>query len=327
MHYRTLAKGDVRVSEIGLGTWPIGGSIRLGGAPTGWGQVPESEARRGLERALDLGINFFDTSDSYGLGRAERLLGQVVSGRRGQVVLATKVGWVPDGVERWVADTSPDHLRAAVERSLRRLDTDVVDLLWLHAVPDEGDATDAALDTLEELRTLGRIRLIGASVGWEVEAGRRLVATGRLDALQVHYSLLHQGAAELLDEALSRRTSVVASSPLAYGFLGGRYTRATRFGEDDWRSRLTPEEIGARVERVGELRQIVAGAGERSLTHAALRFVLAHPAVVSAIPGFRSAEQVEDLAAAADTPPPSDIEIARARELGRSWSARSTLTA
>ena len=327
MNYRTLAKGDIRVSEIGLGTWPMGGSIRLGGAPTGWGDVPESEARRGLERALDLGINFFDTSDSYGLGRAERLLGQVVSSRRGQVVLATKVGWVPDGVERWVADTSPDHLRAAVERSRRRLDTDVVDLLWLHAVPEEGDATEAALDTLDELRTRGCVRLIGASVGWDVGAGRRLLATGRLDALQVHYSLLHQGAAELLDDALSRRTSVVASSPLAYGFLGGRYTRATRFGEDDWRSHLTPDEIGARVERVGELRQIVAGSGERSLTHAALRFVLAHPAVVSAIPGFRTAEQVEDLAAAADEPPPSDIEIARARELGRSWSARPTAQA
>jgi aryl-alcohol dehydrogenase-like predicted oxidoreductase len=320
MEYRHLGKDGPNVSEIGLGTWPLGGSLVLGGAPTGWGRVPGSEARGGLERALDLGINFFDTSDSYGLGRAERLLGEVVSPRRGQVVIGTKAGWVPDGVERWLSDLSPDHLRAAADRSRRRLRSDYLDLFQLHSVPAAGDETDRALDALEELRTRGTVRRIGASVGLDVEAGRRLVGTGRLDTLEVHYSLLHQGAAvELLDEALAAGVAVIASSPLAYGFLSGRYTRRTTFARDDWRCRLTPEEIAARVARVGELRFLTAE-GERSLLHAALQFVLAHPAVVSAIPGFRSPEQVEELAAAQEARPLSDIEVARARDLGRTWS-------
>ncbi|MEZ5066423.1 MAG: aldo/keto reductase [bacterium] len=318
MKYRKL-RGDLRVSEIGLGTWALGGSLRLGGAPTGYGDVPSSEGRRALERALDLGINFFDTSDTYGLGRAERLLGEVASKRRGQVVLATKAGWVPDGQERWLKDLSEDHLRAAVERSRTRLDTDVIDVFLLHAVPEAGDETSRALDVLDELRTAGRIHLRGASVAYDVEAGQRLLATDRLDVLEVHYNLLHSGAApELLDDARVRGVSVIASSPLAYGFLSGRYTRATTFAADDWRSRLTAEEIAARVERVAELRSVFTT--DAPLARIALQFVLAHPAVATAIPGFRRAEQVEELAEAASAPRLSDIEVARARELGKNWA-------
>jgi len=317
MRYRDLGKSRIRVSEIGLGTWPAGGSILLGGAPTGYGTVPESEATRALQRGLDLGVSFLDTSDSYGLGRAERLVGKAVAGRRGQVVIATKAGWVPDGAERWIADLSREHLRAAALRSRRRLDVDVIDVFQLHALPAEGVETEEALDALEELKEREVCRLVGASVGSDIATGLRLVRTGRIDVLQVHYNLLQQGAAtELLDEAHTRGVGVIASIPLAYGFLGGRYTRATRFPADDWRSRLTPDEVAARVERVGEMR-FLTGDGARSLLHASLQFVLAHPAVSTTIPGFKSPEQVEELAAAMEAAPLSDIEIARARELGR----------
>lgn len=321
MEYRLLGRTGIRVSEIGLGTWPIGGSVLLGDIPTGYGTVPESEAVRAVQRGLELGVTFFDTSDSYGLGRSERILGRVARGRRGQMVLATKAGWVPDGTDRWMRDVSPDHLRAAVERSLQRLGTDHVDVYLLHAVPDEGAETDRALDTLDELKTRGRIRCAGVAVAWDVEAGLRLVRTGRLDAIEVHYNLLHQGAArELLDEAARRRVGVIVSTPLAYGFLSGRYTRSTRFARDDWRSRLTPDEIAARLERVAAVR-FLAGNGTRSLKDAALQFVLAHPAVSTAIPGFRSTEQVEGLVQVLEASPFTDIELARARELGRARAA------
>ena len=112
MNYRTLGATGIDLSEIGLGTWPIGGSIVLAGVPTGYGVVP-TEAVRAIGRALDLGVNFFDSADTYGLGRAERVLGEAIRGRRGQVVVATKAGWVPDGTERWVKDVSADHLRAS----------------------------------------------------------------------------------------------------------------------------------------------------------------------------------------------------------------------
>jgi len=322
MDYRILGQTGIRVSEIGLGTWPIGGSLPLGGLPTGYGTVPESEALRAVSRALELGVTLFDTSDTYGLGRAERLLGRVAAGRRGQMILATKAGWVPDGVERWMADVSPEHLVAAAERSLRRLRADVLDVFLLHALPEEGDATERALDALDELKTRGRIRAAGAAVAWETEAGLRLLKTGRLDVIEVHYNLLHQGAAPLLEEALRRRVGVIVSSPLAYGFLSGRYTRATTFAADDWRSRLTPEEITARLERVAALRYLT-GDGTRSLRDAALRFVLAHPAVSATVPGFRNGEQVEGLVEALDAPPFTDIELGRARESGRARAAAS----
>jgi aryl-alcohol dehydrogenase-like predicted oxidoreductase len=323
MEYRTLGKTGVRVSEIGLGTWPAGGSILLGGAPTGYGLVPESEVIRGIRRALDLGVNFFDSADSYGLGRSERLLGRAVADRRGQIVLATKGGWVPDGAARWMQDLSADHLRAAANRSRLRLGVDVIDLYQVHAVPVEGAETEAVLDALDELRTRQVIRLAGVSVGWDLKAGLRLVRSGRLDAIQVHFNLLHQGAArQLLDEAHRYEVGIVVSSPLAYGFLSGRYTSATVFGKDDWRSRLTREEVAARLDRVERLR-FLAASGVRSLTEAALQFVLAHSAVSTTIPGFRGEEQVESLIDAQNAPALSDIELARARDLGKSWSRLS----
>ncbi|HMB71166.1 MAG TPA: aldo/keto reductase, partial [bacterium] len=212
---------------------------------------------------------------------------------------------------------SREHLISAALRSRRRLDVDVIDVLQLHPVPEDGAQTEEALDALEELKTRRVCRLVGASVGAATEDGLRLVRTGRLDVIQVHYNLLQQGAAaELLDEAQSRGVGVIASIPLAYGFLGGRYTRSTRFPDDDWRSRLTADEVAARADCVAELR-FLCGDGTRSLLHAALQFVLAHPAVSTTIPGFKSAEQVEELVAAPETALLSDIEVARARELGR----------
>ena len=293
--------------------------MRLGGRPTGYGEVSESEAVRALQRAVEMGVSFFDTSDTYGLGRAERLLGKALAGRRGQVVIATKAGWVPDGMEGWLADVSADHVRAAAERSRRRLQVDVIDLFQLHGAPQPGSTTDEALDALDELKTRGVVRLIGASVGFDVDAGRRLLRTGRLDAIQVHYNLLHQGAAPLLEEARAAGVGVLVSSPLAYGFLSGRYTRATRFPDDDWRSQLTHEEVAARVERAAKVR-FLAGEGTRTVLDAAILFVLAHPAVTAATPGFRNVEQVEGLVGALEAQGLSDIEIARARETARSRS-------
>jgi aryl-alcohol dehydrogenase-like predicted oxidoreductase len=317
MNYRKLGRSGTVVSEIGLGTWPIGGSIVLGDVPTGYGRVRDDDAVEAVRRGLDLGVTLVDTSDAYGLGRAERLLGRAVAGRRGQVVVATKIGWVPDGMERWIPDLSGDHLRAAAARSRARLGVDVIDVLQLHVVPAAGDETERALDALDELKMTELCRLTGVSVGADWEAGLRLARTGRVDVVQVHYSLLQQGAAqELLDDALVRGVGVIASAPLAHGFLSGLRDAEAGFPDDDWRSRFSAEERGARVERVREL-EFLGGAGRRTMVQAALQFVLAHPAVSSAIPGFRGAAQVEELATAQDAPRLSDIEVARARDLAR----------
>ncbi len=296
--------------------WPAGGSIFLAGMPTGYGVVPETEAVRAVARALDLGVNFFDTSDSYGLGRSERVLGRAVGSRRGQVILATKAGFVPDGSERWLKDLSADHLRAAADRSRRRLAVDTIDVFQLHAVPDPGEETEEALDTLDELKRRGVIRAVGVSIAADYDAGVRLARTGRVDVLQVYYNLLQQGAElELFEATQACGVGVVAAIPLAYGFLSGRYTSKTVFAKDDWRCRLTRDEVAARVERVEQLRFLTAD-GKRTLLEAALQFALAPAAVSTVIPGFRNPEQVEGLVHALAAPPLSDIEVARARELG-----------
>ncbi len=299
----------------------------LAGAPTGYGVVPETEAVRGIHRALEHGVRFVDTSDSYGLGRGERILGRAIASRRDDVIVATKAGWVPDDSERWMKDLSADHLRAAAARSRKRLGVDVIDLFQLHAVPDPGRETDEALDTMDELKTRGVIRLAGVSVGMDFAAGLRLVETGRLDAIQVYFNLLQQGAAgELFDLCRKRDVGVVAAIPLAYGFLAGRTTAGTVFSQDDWRCRLTREEIARRVSRVEELR-FLTGDGARTMVHAALQFVLSHPAVSTTIPGFRDVEQVDGILGVLDAEPLSDIEIARARELGRNWAQGSPVRA
>jgi aryl-alcohol dehydrogenase-like predicted oxidoreductase len=323
MEYRNLGKSEIRVSAIGLGTWPVGGSIFLGGVPTGYGAVPESEAIRGIQRALELGVNFFDTADSYGLGRSERILAKAVASRRGQVVLATKAGWIPDGDERWMRDLSARHLAAAAARSCRRLGVEAIDVFQLHSVPEEGEETEEALGALEELKARGVIRLAGVSVGSDFAGGLRLMQSGRIDVVQVHFNLLLQGATtELLEEAVGRQVGIVGSIPLAYGFLSGRYTRATSFASDDWRSSLTSEEIASRVKRVREFR-FLTGGGTRSMTQAALQFVLAHSGLSTTIPGFRNVEQVEELVSSLEAAGLSDIEVARARELGGSLRART----
>jgi aryl-alcohol dehydrogenase-like predicted oxidoreductase len=272
---------------------------------------------------LDLGVNFFDTSDTYGLGRAERLLGQGIGERRSEAILATKAGWVPDGAQRWVKDLSADHLRASALRSRARLGVDVIDVYQLHAIPDAGAESDEAFDALDELKTRGIIRAAGVSVGADIAAGQRLVDSGRIEVIQVYFNLLQQAAAQKLFETCRKKeVGIIAAIPLAYGFLSGRYTRNTVFAKDDWRSRLSREEVAARIARVEELR-FLAGNGARSLIQAAIQFVLGHPQVSTTIPGFRSAEQVAEILESVEAPPLSDIEFARARELGRAWSASS----
>ncbi len=314
-----LGASGIEVSEIGLGMWPAGGSVFLGGAPTGYGAVPETDAVRAIHKALERGVCFVDTADSYGLGRAERVLGRALRAQRGDVVVATKAGWVPDDSERWMKDLSADHLRAAASRSRTRIGVDAIDLFQLHAVPEAGPETDEALDALDELKTRGLIRLAGVSIGTDFLAGVRLVETGRVDAIQVYFNLLQQGAAnELFEACRKRNVGVIAAIPLAYGFLSGRTTPGTIFPPNDWRSRLTREEIASRVGRVEELRFLTQG-GSRTMVQASLQFVLSHPAVSTTIPGFRDVDQVEGILSALEAKPLSDIEIARARELGRTW--------
>ena len=313
MLYRDLGKTGIKVSEIGFGAWAIGGAAEAGGAPLGWGGSSDDESLSAIRRARDLGVNFFDTADSYGFGRSESLLGIVLARRREDVVIATKVGVVKSGGELR-KDFSRQHISIAIDGSLKRLRTDYIDLYQMHN-PSMADLRRGEIqDAMERLQDAGKIRFWGVSVS-SIDEGTEIVEKGWGHALQVLYNILNQAPAErLFPMAKERGYGVIARVPLASGLLTGKYRQDAVFSSDDVRQNfLTPKRMEEVVAKVDEVRSIMGGAA-RSAAEGALRFVLAHDAVSTTIPGARTIRQVEgNVAAAEEVLPPDVIEKLRAR--------------
>ena len=317
MKYRVLGKTGLPVSEIGFGGWAIGGPARWGRIPVGWSGVSDVASRRALAEALDRGINFFDTAGIYGFGHSEALIGQAIKGRRTQVILATKGGSVvpaPGGAHK---DFSRQHLHAAVDDSLQRLQTDWIDLYQLHNPPPEEIARAEAFDTLEELRRLGKIRFYGVSIS-RPEEGLELIQRGHGHVLQVLYNILNQAPAQaLFPLARAHGVGVIARVPLASGLLTGKISATTVFDEDDnRRNYLTARRLPGLLQQVEALRRIIEPYGI-AMVHAALRFVLADEAVSVALAGAKDPAQVSENAAASGEPLPAAL----AAELRRRWRA------
>lgn len=321
MEYRTLGTTTLRVSAIGFGGQPIGGNIWMG-EWRGYSRADDEESLRLLHRALDLGVTFFDTSDMYGAGRSEYVIGRAVRGRRDQVVLATKGATIHD-YGRMYHDVSYHHLVAACHRSLKRLGTDYVDLYQVHTAsfgPAEEEGIRRALD---ELRREGSVRYVGVSIGNDVEKGLELVRSGWVDALQLYYNMFYQEAArELLPLALERGIGVVSAVPFSWGALTGKYTAPEQVPGDDVRRRRfeSPSTSGGffpSLTDVEELRALTAPS-DFPMPAAALRFVLANPAVSVVIPGSRTVEQLEqNVAALAGPDLPADVLGAIRERFGR----------
>ncbi|HET8798149.1 MAG TPA: aldo/keto reductase, partial [Thermoanaerobaculia bacterium] len=164
MHYRKLGNTDITVSEIGFGAWAIGGATDMAGTPLGWGRTSDDESLAAIRRARELGVTFFDTADSYGFGRSESLLGIVLSRRRQDVVIATKVGNVRDAEGKLRKDFTPRHISHAVDGSLKRLRTDYIDLYQLHNPSLEDLFRDEIHEAMDRLQDVGKIRYWGVSV-------------------------------------------------------------------------------------------------------------------------------------------------------------------
>lgn len=320
MQYRTLGKTGLRVSAIGFGGWAAGGSLFLGGEPTGYGAVSEEDALSAIARACDLGVTLFDTADIYGLGRSERLLGQVLRGRRDKAVLVTKGGAVPDAAGFW-GDFSKHHVLAACGRSLKRLGTDYIDVYLLHAFAAEERRVAPfreAFEALDQLKKEGKIRFYGVSVDDPLD-GEECMVKRKVDVVEVFFNAMYQKPKqELFAIAQGLGVGVIARSPLMYGLLSGKYGPDSRFPEDDWRrswSAKGMERLGARVDRL----RAFAGEG-RTLPQAALQFVLAHEAVHAAIPGAKHAAQVEENVRALDIPALTIEEVHEIENLWATWN-------
>jgi aryl-alcohol dehydrogenase-like predicted oxidoreductase len=307
MQYRDLGKTGIRVSTIGFGAWAIGGASEASGTPLGWGRTSDDESLAAIRRARDLGVTFFDTSDSYGFGRSESLLGIVLSRHRRDVVIATKVGVARTSDGKLRKDFSRQHILHAVDGSLKRLRTDYIDLYQLHNPTIEDLKREEIQETMDRLQELGKIRYWGVSI-FNPEEGIEIINNNWGYALQVLYNILNQApASELFPLAKERGYGIIARVPLASGLLTGKYRQDTVFRSDDIRQNfLTPKRLEEASGRVDEVRSIVGGA-ERSMAEASLRFVLANDAVSTTIPGAKSVRQVEANVAAAEGFLPPDV--------------------
>jgi len=287
LEYQVLGRSELTVSRVGLGCWAIGGH--------GWGPVDDSESLGAIRRALDLGINFFDTADVYGLGHSEEVLSRALGEERKRVVIATKFGVRIGENGRSYRDLSPDWLSKALEHSLRRLRLDCIPLYQIHH-PASGISMEGTLEALDRYKDQGKIRYIGCS-NFSVEELRLAQKGHRLESLQVAYNLVDRGIErDLLPYSKGLKMGVIAYSPLAQGLLSGKFDEKTKFSEDDMRSRskyFADGNLEANLRVVRELRQIAQSLG-KTPAQVAIRWLIEHPSVASAIPGVKTARQVEE---------------------------------
>jgi aryl-alcohol dehydrogenase-like predicted oxidoreductase len=307
MQYRSLGNTGIRISEIGFGAWAIGGAAEASGTPLGWGRTNDDESLAAIRRARDLGVNFFDTADSYGFGRSESLLGIVLSRQRQSVVIATKVGVMRMGDGSLRKDFSREHIFHAVDGSLKRLRTDYIDLYQAHNPTLQQLRTEEIQEAMARLQEIGKIRYWGVSIS-TVDEGIEIINRGWGNSLQVLYNALNQEPAfSLFPLAKQKGYGIVARVPLASGLLTGKFRPDSTFAGDDVRQNfLTAKRLEEVSPRVDEIRSVVGGAA-KTLTDAALQFVLSDDAVSATIPGSRNARQVEMNVAAAESRLPADV--------------------
>jgi aryl-alcohol dehydrogenase-like predicted oxidoreductase len=302
MKYRTLGKTGLRVSAVGLGTMVHAGHF---------GSMKDSESLDAIETALELGVNFIDTSDAYGAGYSETLLGNALKGKRDKVVIATKGGNVMVGPNRGKRIFEPDYISRVMDESLVRLQTDYIDLYQLHNPTVDVIERGAVWKVLERAKQAGKIRHYGVSIN-TMEEGIAAVKDGRAETIQVEYNLLTQEPAEkIFPLAQHANVGLIARIPLKRGILTGKLAQAdeARFQGEDVRARSFKGDAFAKeLAKADRLRFLVHGAA-KTLGQAAIAFCLAHPAVSTVIPGARNAAQMRENAAGADVEiPAGDLE-------------------
>ncbi|WP_296990968.1 aldo/keto reductase [Thalassospira sp. UBA1131] len=308
MNYRKFGKTGRTVSEVGFGAWAIGGA---------WGDVSEADARAALHAALDNGTTFIDTADVYGDGRSEKIIADVMKERGGErPFIATKAGrrldpHVSEGYNK-------QNLTAFVERSLKNLATDCLDLVQLHCPPTEVYYRPDVFEVMEEMVTAGKIRNYGVSVE-KVEEGLKAIEYPGVASVQIIYNIFRQRPSGLFfREAKAKNVGVIVRVPLASGLLTGKMTKDTAFAADDHRAFNRNGEafdkgetfagvpFDVALEAVEEIRRLVPD--NITMAQFALRWILMEEAVGVVIPGAKNAAQAAANAAASDVAPlPSEV--------------------
>ncbi len=319
MNYRRFGRTNWQVSEIGYGMWGMGG----------WTGSDDQESIQSLQRAVELGCNFFDTAWAYGAGKSEGLLGQLVRANpERKLYTATKI---PPKNLKWPSRREyslddcypPDHIQHYVESSLQNAGLDSFDLMQFHTWEDLWLNDDRWLHKLTDLKRQGLIHAIGISLNrWEPWNGVKTVESGAIDAVQVIYNIFDQNPQdELFPACRKHEGAVITRVPFDEGTLTGTLTKESRWPASDWRNTyFVPENLLASVDRAEALQPLIPAG--MAMPEMALRFILAEPAVSTIIPGMRKIKHVEANLAASEAGP---LPAALVKELGKHrWDRKPT---
>jgi aryl-alcohol dehydrogenase-like predicted oxidoreductase len=300
VRYRKFGRTNWQVSEIGYGMWGM----------AGWTGSDDAESLASLQRSIDLGCNFFDTAWAYGDGHSEELLGKARRANRGKkLYVASKV---PPKNRRWPSqrefslDVSypPDYVFEFVDRSLRNVGVETLDLIQYHTWEDQWLDDDRTIRTIEQLRATGKVQAVGVSMNrWEPWNGIRAVKSGLIDAVQVIYNIFDQNPEdELFPACRAHDVGVIARVPFDEGSLTGTLTLQSTWPSNDWRSTyFVPENLRSSVEHADALKALVPAGS--TMAEMALRFILNNSDVATVIPGMRKIKNVEANIAASDKGP------------------------
>lgn len=308
MNIRRLGNSDLKISSLGFGAWAVGGS----GWEFGWGPQDDTDSIEAIHAALDTGVNWIDTAAAYGLGHSEEIIARALKGRSSRPYVFTKCSLLGDDRGNIVHNLKADSIRREAEASLRRLQTDVIDLYQIHWPNPESDIEEG-WTAMAELQAEGKVRYIGVS-NFSVAQMKRALSIAPITSLQPPYSLIRRDIeADILPFCRRNRIGVIAYSPMASGLLTGEMTRERAAGlpDDDWRHRdpeFNEPRLSDNLKLVERLRYVAALHG-RSPGEAAIAWVLRRPDVTGAIVGARTAQQAEQIMQAGDFWL-SDIEIA-----------------
>ena len=314
MKYRELGNTGMKVSEVSFGTWAIGAS---------WGTVDDKESLAALHRAIDLGVNFLDTADVYGMGRSEKLIAQLRRERSEQIYVATKAGRKldPHVAEKY----TPENIRGFIEQSLKNLQMDALDLVQLHCPPTPVFYDPELFDALEGMVEEGLIKNYGVSVE-KIEEALKAIQYPGVKTVQIIFNMFRQRPAELFfREAAARKVGIIVRVPLASGLLTGKMNRDTKFEKTDHRNynregaAFDRGETFAGVDYEKGLQAVAAlgeiKPGDYTMAQFALKWILMHDAVSCTIPGAKRPTQVEDNCRASDLPDLSEQVMDGVREI------------
>jgi aryl-alcohol dehydrogenase-like predicted oxidoreductase len=317
MKFRKMPRTDLVLSEVGFGVWTV--------ATNWWGKIEDADKKALLENAVDQGINFFDTADTYGDGLGEEILAEVLGHKRNEIVIATKFGYdiydprPRDGHKERAQKFDKEFVKYACEQSLRRLGTDYIDLYQAHNIKLEDLQKDELFETLEQLQFEGKIRYFGVAIGPDIgwlEEGEYSITDRQVKSAQIIYSLMEQYPAKrFIELAEENEVGLLSRVPHASNTLTGEFDHGLPvFDADDHRAHRKNEWLVDAMRKVDRVRFLVQE-DTRTMAQAAIQFVLKPPAIISVLPNFTKLTELMEYTSAVDTPEISDQEQAKLDEL------------